>query len=187
MFYCGIDPGSKGAMVVIDDEGNVEVFPFKQGMQQSIAFLRTNASACIAAVEDVHAFQGSGASSSFTFGKNLGYIHGMLETLMIGYIKVQSQVWQKTVTVSPVRMVAPKKLIVLKQMSPDKLKQVIQRNIEIDKQKALFKRENKAALKAESIRSANEHLPKLNTFDDNVADAANIAVYLRYAKRLPQI
>lgn len=164
MFYIGIDPGKVGAMVVIDAHNNVEVFAFKKGMEATITFLRANAPRCIAAVEDVHAYQGGGASSSWAFGRNTGYLHGMLEALGISYIKVQPRLWQRTITVSPIRMKATR--------LADKVR---------------MRKENKENLKLESIRAANEHLPKLGTKDHNVADAANLAVYLRYINRLPQI
>jgi hypothetical protein len=166
-FYVGIDPGKVGSMVVIDDHNHVAVFPFKKGMVDTIKFLRENAAQCIAAVEDVHAYQGGGSSSSFAFGRNTGYLHGMLDMAGIRYIKVQPRLWQSVVTVTPVKVKAP-----VGASAHTKLK---------------CRKENKDNLKAESIRSANEHLPRLQTKDHNVADAANLAVYLRYIHKLPQI
>ena len=48
-----------------------------------------------ACVEKVGAMPGQGVTSMFNFGKNVGYIEGVLETLGIPYQLVPPQKWKK--------------------------------------------------------------------------------------------
>lgn len=46
-------------------------------------------------IEDVHAMPGQGVTSMFSFGRNVGLIHGILAALRIPYKKESPQSWQK--------------------------------------------------------------------------------------------
>ncbi len=49
----------------------------------------------MACFETLHAIYGSSAKSTFTFGKQVGYIEGILSALAIPYRSVQAKEWQK--------------------------------------------------------------------------------------------
>lgn len=90
----GIDPGKKGAMAAIHEDGSVSVIPFDE--RRYIVFLGlisgNDVKCCI---EDVHAIRGNGITSSFVFGKSYGWLLGMLDTLGIPYQAVSVQKWKK--------------------------------------------------------------------------------------------
>jgi len=49
----------------------------------------------IACIESVHSFPGQGVASSFKFGRNFGFLIGLLTGLKIPYALVAPQTWQK--------------------------------------------------------------------------------------------
>ena len=100
--YIGIDPGSAGAIVLIDSDRNVlEMMSTpKNGKEydlQSICiFLNKlkNMKNVHAALEDVHAFQGSGATSNFNFGRGKMLWEMGLMAFKIPHTLVQPRKWQ---------------------------------------------------------------------------------------------
>ena len=96
MVYIGIDPGAKGSMCVI---GNGKVlfkdFDLKEYSSILKAFLDTDDTELMVAIEKVHAMPGQGVSSSFSFGQRLGELEGMLTALQIPYELVAPKDWQK--------------------------------------------------------------------------------------------
>ena len=96
MVYIGIDPGAKGSMCVIGN-GNVLFKDFDLKEYSSIlkAFLNTDDTELMVAIEKVHAMPGQGVSSSFSFGQRLGELEGMLTALQIPYELVAPKDWQK--------------------------------------------------------------------------------------------
>ena len=92
--YLGIDPGKKGGIAVITEEGEIEAFPLDERvlhMQiQSLAF-----DDCVCCLEKVHAMPGQGVTSMFTFGEGYGFIRGMLAAYNIPYQEIQPQKWKK--------------------------------------------------------------------------------------------
>ena len=94
MIAVGIDPGKKGAMAVIHEDGSVGVFPFDE--RRYIVYLGLIAGNDVkCCIEDVHAIHGNGITSSFVFGKSYGWLLGMLDTLGIPYQAVSVQKWKK--------------------------------------------------------------------------------------------
>ena len=95
MIYIGVDPGKSGAFAAIDKDGQCAV-AIPWDAQEFIKFARaskhTTMTAC---VEKVGAMPGQGVTSMFNFGKNVGYIEGVLETLGIPYQLVPPQKWKK--------------------------------------------------------------------------------------------
>ena len=51
---------------------------------------------CVAAVEKVGAMHGQGVTSMFNFGKNAGYIEGVLSALNISYQLVPPATWKRS-------------------------------------------------------------------------------------------
>ena len=96
MVYIGIDPGAKGSMCVISN-GKVlfKDFDLKDYSSTLKAFLDTDDTELIVAIEKVHAMPGQGVSSSFSFGQRLGELEGMLTALQIPYELVAPKDWQK--------------------------------------------------------------------------------------------
>lgn len=90
----GIDPGKKGAMAVIHEDGSVSVIPFDERRYiVSLGLIAGNDVKCC--IEDVHAMHGNGVTASFNFGKSYGWLLGMLDTLGIPYQAVSVQKWKK--------------------------------------------------------------------------------------------
>ena len=101
-YYIGIDPGKKGAITIIDLEGNyIESYPFEE-LNDNIdqigiaSFLKKYSSCCKHAIlEDVHAVFGSSAAGTFSFGWCKGFLEGVLSSLCIPYTLVSPRLWQK--------------------------------------------------------------------------------------------
>lgn len=107
MLKIGIDPGSSGAVVVMDESNNVisslNMPTVKVGQKNRVngaavaAFLRqfliTNEAH--AYLEQVGAMPGQGVASMFTFGHAAGVVEGVLHGLGIPYTLVTPQAWKK--------------------------------------------------------------------------------------------
>lgn len=103
-YYIGIDPGSKGAVAVLNDKG----IPV---MLEDIPFLKSDKCMDISSFSDIlndyileehhcilekcqytPAIKGSGA---FTFGKTIGYTECALILLKVAHELVRPQIWKK--------------------------------------------------------------------------------------------
>lgn len=97
--YIGIDPGSKGYISVLDDGGAfIDSLAIEDSTEQQIAdFLSEHVSRehCVCAMEDVHSMPGQGVATTFTFGHNVGFLHGLLVAFKIPYTLVTPRKWQK--------------------------------------------------------------------------------------------
>ena len=101
MIYIGIDPGKNGGIALISSKKCfVHVLPYSN--DSLLLWLRgaKNTSECIAYVEAVHAMPGQGVTSMFNFGKNYGYILGVLEAYRIPIMDVTPQTWKKYMEVT---------------------------------------------------------------------------------------
>jgi hypothetical protein len=110
MIYIGIDPGQVGGMTFIDGETG-EIFscvmPLKKDKSidgdRAASIIMENISDphsigfkdSIIYIEDVHAIFGTSAESTFNFGFNTGFIHGVVEALGLEVKLVQPKDWQK--------------------------------------------------------------------------------------------
>lgn len=96
MIYIGIDPGQKGGYSYIMD-GVPKAFPWDDTFfvydMRCLASIKGEA--LVAAVEKVGARPGQGTVSMFNFGKNAGYIEGVLSALGIPYQLVPPVKWKK--------------------------------------------------------------------------------------------
>lgn len=104
-YYIGIDPGAKGYVSIIDNNGKyIDSFPlFVNPDNPEISELSKNLFAltkyedcCHVVVENVHALFGSSAKGTFNFGFTYGAIEGVISALGLPYTKVNPKVWQKT-------------------------------------------------------------------------------------------
>ena len=107
----GIDPGLRGGIAVLRDGEEPWVMPMpalKYSPTRRIVdagelarmFVRivgtfAQAPNAHAFLEQVHAMPKQGVSSSFSFGRSLGVIEGVLATLGIPYTLVTPQRWQR--------------------------------------------------------------------------------------------
>ena len=94
--YIGIDPGKKGAVVVLGSDGS---FFEKVGMQSPhgiCACLGEHSAKrnCHVLLERVHAMPGQGVVSMFTFGQYYG-IWWALKAFQIPYETITPQAWMK--------------------------------------------------------------------------------------------
>lgn len=104
-FLCGIDPGAKGALVILDLQGSLitwQLMPMiTQGTQQRVnaaavaAFLKPYAPQMTANLELVGAMPGQGVASMFSFGHSAGVVTGVLGALEIPTTLITPQKWTK--------------------------------------------------------------------------------------------
>jgi crossover junction endodeoxyribonuclease RuvC len=95
MIYIGIDPGKKGGVAIISDDG-VKVYQWDD--QRFIEDMRQHANwldKCVAAVEKVGAMPGQGVTSMFSFGQSYGFILGVLTAFGIPYQLVSPATWKR--------------------------------------------------------------------------------------------
>lgn len=91
MVYIGIDPGAKGGISIMEGD-NVKAIPYSNEALIDICQLYQDRASVV--VENVHAMPGQGVTSMFTFGKNFGYILGVLEAYQMPYILVDPRTWK---------------------------------------------------------------------------------------------
>ena len=101
--YIGIDPGQRGFLTVVSPEGEcVNSLAIEDSTEQDIVrFLSGWGEAgAVAAMEDVHSMPGQGVATTFAFGRNVGFLIGVLVALQIPYTLVSPQVWQREVWIA---------------------------------------------------------------------------------------
>ncbi len=162
-YFVGIDPGARGAVAVIHPDGNVTTFALDEqdDFNSSVHyFLQTlPADRTLACIEDLHAIYGASAASTFSLGWACGYWHGVLNLLGVAVTVVKPIEWQKAVTTPVNKAYIPR---MIKHSEARKMREA-----------------HKKAIKAESIRAANEMFPEAKVEHDGIADALCIAAYLR--------
>lgn len=108
-YVVGIDPGARGAVAILDYEGNlIEVWDvptveIKTGKtvkkrispEMFAAELRNWQDAAHCYTEKVGAMPGQGTSSMFQFGESLGIIRGIMAGMAIPTTLVTPQVWKR--------------------------------------------------------------------------------------------
>lgn len=100
MIFIGIDPGSKsGAYAAINEKGEGWVNPWGDYSfiiaMKGLTILRDrDGEELMAAVEKVGAMPKQGVSSTWSFGKNAGFIEGVLSALDIPFQLVPPRKWK---------------------------------------------------------------------------------------------
>lgn len=95
MIYIGIDPGAKGALSAIDEKSNI-LFCVPMSRENLVNYIKkNNCDNIIACVEKVGAKPGQGVTGMFNFGKNAGFIEGVLESNGVPYQLIPPQRWKK--------------------------------------------------------------------------------------------
>lgn len=98
--YLGIDPGSKGFITLMSDEG-MEFFSIEDNdfykLGDILHDIKERYSDVICVMEEVHAIFGSSAKGTFNFGEINGLLKGLLIANKIPYHLVQPKTWQKEI------------------------------------------------------------------------------------------
>lgn len=100
MIYIGIDPGQRGGYAIIaESETGKAVFAYPWDdtffAYEMSALMWKKDDGVTAVVEKVGARPGQGVTSMFNFGKNAGYIEGVLSALGIPYQLIPPATWKK--------------------------------------------------------------------------------------------
>lgn len=91
--WLGCDPGRAGAIAMIPEEGDIEIYPLENDiLKQKCRDWQFDD--CICCLEKVGAKPGQGVVSMFTFGKGVGYIQGVLESHFIPYQEITPVRWK---------------------------------------------------------------------------------------------
>lgn len=92
--YIGLDPGKKGAMAAVHEDGSVSVIPFDE--RRYIVFLGLIAGNDVkCCIEQVHSLPREGVKSVWSFGQNYGWITGILDAFGIPYQAVPPNKWKR--------------------------------------------------------------------------------------------
>jgi hypothetical protein len=107
--FIGIDPGASGYICMLAPELNQAEF-ISNKEQPHLIFEELNSviehySVNKVMIEDVHSLPTVSAKSNFSFGFNLGLLHGIIGCNGIGLDLVQPKVWQKYIGIkTPVKV-----------------------------------------------------------------------------------
>lgn len=103
-YSCGVDPGLKGGVAVLDDRGNIaalHVMPVKDGEVDPCALASLLwlfwPSVDVAAVERVHSMPGQGVASTFCFGRGFGAVLGVMGALNTPVEMPTPQRWKRDI------------------------------------------------------------------------------------------
>jgi len=98
MYIIGIDPGTHGALSVVNLTGDKrEVYAFSKHTDHDLRIILEDLAAlydCRAYLEEVHAMPRDGKVQAFNFGNNFGFWRGLLTGLKIPYESVIPLKWQ---------------------------------------------------------------------------------------------
>lgn len=94
MYYIAIDPGAKGAIAVLDNDGKfVEAYPCNYGVYADMLH-KFSPEDCMVFIENVHAMPGQGVTSMFSFGEGFGKIQGICLAFGHEIKKVEPRKWK---------------------------------------------------------------------------------------------
>ena len=106
MRICGIDPGSNGAICVLDrnDSTYIAFCDLKKSTTYDIAIWLFDQQVTYIWIEDIHSLYGMSAKSNFNFGKNLGVVTTISEIISKGdnskIHTVTPKIWQQYIGVT---------------------------------------------------------------------------------------
>lgn len=157
-----IDPGADGGFAAIFPDGKVVTYKTRTNLEEIIDTLKFPRSyPKYVAFESVHAIFGARASTTFSFGKAVGFWTGVLYSL--GYVNNQ---------------IFPVKPVEWQRFACNPIKKPNIKGLTAKKRKAI-NTQHRINLKQESIRAANNAFPFLNLDHDGEADAVNMARWLK--------
>ncbi len=97
--YIGIDPGSNGAIAVLDESGTLitreayDSFEIANILEKIKSDYSDYNIMCT--LEKVHSMPRDGVKQAFKFGENYGFVKGSLIALKIPFQEVPPQTWKK--------------------------------------------------------------------------------------------
>jgi len=95
---CGIDPGAKGAISLLYNDGTAFVYDMpmlgKEVNASEVASIFQEFEPQHIWLEQVNSF-GMGRTSAYNFGQGMGILKGVIATLEISYTLVTPQKWKK--------------------------------------------------------------------------------------------
>ena len=95
-YYLGIDPGQKGALAVVDEQGKaIALHDMPSNLIQTIALIRSLPPIGRAALEEPFPGGKMSSVSCMTFGRTVGELRGILGCLNIPFCMVKPQDWQR--------------------------------------------------------------------------------------------
>lgn len=100
--WCGIDPGSTGAICAIREDGKVIFLDTTVAPLELLDWFNALADECdvlVVMVENVHNIRGAASKSTFSFGWNTCKVEVMPLAAGLSVDKVNPKQWQKTVGV----------------------------------------------------------------------------------------
>lgn len=157
-YFAAIDPGEDGALVVLGGKSFSFWKTKEQSEEEICQGLKSLAELpVIMYIEDVRTIFNVRSQTNFALGWSAGWWHGVCDAYRIPVKLVKPKDWQSLITTTPTKQKAP---LTASQKVRD-----------------LIKKQNKEALKQESLRVANSYFPGANITHDGVADAVCIALY----------
>lgn len=98
MIYIGVDPGKSGAYAVLNEQGivcRVGLMDTFLSEMLKVHHMLGEGEKLFAVVEQVGAMPKQGVASTFKFGKEAGYVEGVLSARRIPYQTVLPRNWKK--------------------------------------------------------------------------------------------
>lgn len=98
--YIGVDPGQAGGVAVICGD-TIEAYPMPESELDTWNLFKelTYVGPIRGSIELVHSMPKQGLSSSFTFGRNYGFVRACLIACSVGFNDVQPKRWQHTLDI----------------------------------------------------------------------------------------
>lgn len=93
--YIGVDPGKEGGYAMIDEDGNVEVYPMDEWMLAQM-FESWAFDDCIVYIEKASVRPGQGISSSGAFMEGAGYLRGIVTANHMPFELIPPPKWKKS-------------------------------------------------------------------------------------------
>lgn len=93
--YLGLDPGKKGGMAFIDEDGIVLGFAAMPDAELDLSYAISAWPIHFVVIEQVSSSPQMGVTSAFTFGRGYGFLRGVLIANEIPFMQVRPQVWMK--------------------------------------------------------------------------------------------
>lgn len=91
----GIDPGSKGYMAIYYRHLNEYTFiPLEETKEVRMKLNSFFGLNCVVCIEHVKALHGAGSTSTFQFGKSVGFITGLVSAFELPLCEVTPKRWQ---------------------------------------------------------------------------------------------
>lgn len=103
MKFLGIDPGSKGAIALLDfSTGEVDFRDTPSNLSDinELALWMEFSEARVIGLEDVASVPGTSAKSNFTFGRNLGVVETVARFTKLPVDRIRPKAWQKEIGIS---------------------------------------------------------------------------------------